>query len=258
MPLRLVIITYIPPLISTAQHEALCWALDVEIVEARVSYGDPIIIVGGYFNRRDVMGDIDGADGFDVVITKPSSLGCLRSRPPWLGLVAPFTGTGCWRHDSGTWKCHSNTEKWSTEQPWITKSIKRLWKRKVRLNKRGWYQKWLDTDARLQSELQESRKSFLKIMLEEGNLETGLEGIWHLYWQYWQWGLPQGPSLLWGNCQLWRPWTWICWATKGAWGTWGVWHSALGSAAQTQWPLGEAAPKAVSLAAFCTELLLNC
>ena len=60
--------------------------------------------------------------------------------------------------------------KRSNEWPWITLSIRRLWKRKLRLYKRkGRSQKWLDTNARLQQEIEEVKAKDVDKLLKQGN-----------------------------------------------------------------------------------------
>ena len=60
--------------------------------------------------------------------------------------------------------------KRSNEWPWITLNVRRLWKRKLRLYKKnGRCQKWWDTDAQLQRELEQAKESFLDKMLAQGN-----------------------------------------------------------------------------------------
>ena len=59
--------------------------------------------------------------------------------------------------------------KRSNEAPWITRAIKRLWKRKIRLYKKGGRsQAWWETDAELQRRIGESRINFVDKILEEG------------------------------------------------------------------------------------------
>ena len=58
----------------------------------------------------------------------------------------------------------------SNEDPWITRSIRRLWKKKIRIYKKfGKSQSWWETDQRLQREIDESKGMFVERMLEEGN-----------------------------------------------------------------------------------------
>ena len=64
--------------------------------------------------------------------------------------------------------------KRSNESPWITRSIRRLWKKKIRIYKEaGRSNKWWDTDRILQAKINEARSSFVERMLEEGNSGRG-------------------------------------------------------------------------------------
>ena len=59
--------------------------------------------------------------------------------------------------------------KRSNEAPWITKTIRRLWKRKIRLYKKaGRCQAWWDTDRILQTKIDEAKNGFVDRILEEG------------------------------------------------------------------------------------------
>ena len=58
----------------------------------------------------------------------------------------------------------------SNEDPWITRSIRRLWKKKVRIYKKfGKSQSWWETDRKLQNEIQDAKEFFVEKLLEEGN-----------------------------------------------------------------------------------------
>ena len=63
----------------------------------------------------------------------------------------------------------ARVRKRSNESPWITRAIRRLWKRKIRLYKKaGKCQAWWDTDRLLQAKIAESRNNFVDRMIEEG------------------------------------------------------------------------------------------
>ena len=63
----------------------------------------------------------------------------------------------------------ARVRKRSNEAPWITRHIRRLWKRKIRLYKKGGRcDKWWDTDRQLQERINESREAFVEKMLEGG------------------------------------------------------------------------------------------
>ena len=58
----------------------------------------------------------------------------------------------------------------SNEDPWITRSIRRLWKKKIRIYKKfGKSQSWWETDRKLQQEIDESKELFVERMLDDGN-----------------------------------------------------------------------------------------
>lgn len=60
--------------------------------------------------------------------------------------------------------------KRSNEAPWITRAIRRLWKKKIRAyKKKGRSQMWWETDRKLQKKIEESRVDFVHTLLEEGN-----------------------------------------------------------------------------------------
>ena len=64
----------------------------------------------------------------------------------------------------------ARVRKRSNESPWITRHIRRLWKRKIRLYKKGGRcDRWWETDRQVQKCIQESREAFVERMLEEGN-----------------------------------------------------------------------------------------
>ena len=64
----------------------------------------------------------------------------------------------------------ARVRKRSNESPWITRHIRRLWKRKVRIYKKaGRCDKWREVDRRLQELIGSSREAFVEKMLEEGN-----------------------------------------------------------------------------------------
>ena len=60
--------------------------------------------------------------------------------------------------------------KRSTEHPWITRAVRRLWRRKIRIyRKEGRSQAWWRTDGILQEKLRDARNSFVEVLLEDGN-----------------------------------------------------------------------------------------
>lgn len=64
----------------------------------------------------------------------------------------------------------ARVRKRSTEAPWITRRIKRLWKRKIRSYKKGGKtHRWHETYRKLQTQIAEARSGFVDLLLEEGN-----------------------------------------------------------------------------------------
>ena len=62
------------------------------------------------------------------------------------------------------------TRKRSNEDPWITRSIRRLWKKKIRIYKKfGKSQSWFETDLKLQKEISDAKEFFVEQLLEDGN-----------------------------------------------------------------------------------------
>ena len=58
----------------------------------------------------------------------------------------------------------------SNEDPWINRSIRRLWKKKVRIYKKfGKSQSWWEVDARLQREIAKAKELFVEKLLDDGN-----------------------------------------------------------------------------------------
>ena len=61
------------------------------------------------------------------------------------------------------------TRKHSTEAPWITHQIRKLWKKKLRLyKKRGKCRRWHENNTELQESIIESREEFVEAMLGQG------------------------------------------------------------------------------------------
>ena len=60
--------------------------------------------------------------------------------------------------------------KRSNESPWITRGIRRLWKKKIQIYKKeGRSQAWWNTDEILQKRIEDSRNEFVEKILAEGN-----------------------------------------------------------------------------------------
>ena len=57
----------------------------------------------------------------------------------------------------------------STEHPWINRTIRKLWKKKIRIYKKGGKSdEWWSTDRVLQQKLEEARLGFVERLLEDG------------------------------------------------------------------------------------------
>ena len=64
----------------------------------------------------------------------------------------------------------ARVRKRSNESPWITRRIRRLWKKKIRLyKKKGKSQAWWETERKLQKSIDEARSGFVDRLLEEGS-----------------------------------------------------------------------------------------
>lgn len=73
IPRKIVVITvYIPPDLKIADVNGLFDALTVEVAAAKAAYKNPIIMVGGDFNRRDVGAALKDADDMEAIITGPT------------------------------------------------------------------------------------------------------------------------------------------------------------------------------------------
>ena len=57
----------------------------------------------------------------------------------------------------------------SNEDPWITRGIRKLWKRKIRIYKKnGRSDAWWNTDDKLQRAIEESKEAYVERLLEDG------------------------------------------------------------------------------------------
>ena len=233
---------YIPPSTRSHGYEEICEALRLEVAAAKVSYGDPIIVIGGDLNHRELGGVLDGDfhwiatsptrgdNVLDVFYTNvPNNLVEQLVLPPlqsnsgissdhrcvYAAVEFPVERGYHWvtkmkrrkrsreaevafARDLRTWNWDElqgsdviymvgalekavrtltdlhfplvRTRRRSTEHPWITASIRKLWRRKLRLYKRnGRCHRWWDTDRRLQTEILEARNGFVDRLLEDDN-----------------------------------------------------------------------------------------
>ena len=238
-----VFVAYIAPGTRANELDSLREGLAVEIGQARATFHNLIILIGGDFNHRDVGGAIRDADDFKLIPTGqtrgintinlvftnvPDAVieGETRTLPPLQAASGALSDHKCvyvaatfprarsyrWisqlrrtRNDDREAAFVSDLREYdwtglegdvdmmaaklrevidcltdkhfplerirkrSNESPWITRKIRRLWKRKVRIYKKGGRsQTWWDTDRTLQASLSEARTSFVDRMLEEG------------------------------------------------------------------------------------------
>ena len=238
-----IFVVYIPPSIKAPRFDALKESLAAEITAAKADIRDPVFIIAGDFNHRDISdavglvehltlvpsGPTRGANTINLVYTNVPE--CVReciTLPPLeaangtmsdhrcVYVKAQFENERnfCWQvkmrglrdqrrdnafasdlqgWDWGHLEGYSDVDqmwgeverviadltnkhfplvrvrKRSNESPWITRSIRRLWKKKILIYKKeGRSQAWWDTDAVLQARIESSRNEFVEKM-EEGN-----------------------------------------------------------------------------------------
>ena len=234
---------YIPPQSRVGVMDDLVDSLLNEIAHIKTSSADPIIVVAGDFNRRDISGPLRDAAGLHEVATAPtrgtnkldvvfSNLGAdvndTSVLPPLQAVSGAESDHKCvyiqaqlpavknfkWEvklrrernldrelafaRDLEAWessclddldvdgmaetlerKIGELTElhfplrrlrRRSNEDPWITRRIRRLWKRKLRLYRRnGRCQRWWATDLELQLSIEEAKEAFVGRLLADGN-----------------------------------------------------------------------------------------
>ena len=232
-----IFVVYVPPSIKAPRFNELKESLAAEITAAKADVKDPVFIIAGDFNHRDISdavnlvehmtlvpsGPTRGANTIDLVYTNVP--GCVRdciTLPPLEAANGAVSDHKCvyvkaqfdkarnfrWevkmrrlrdqKRDSafandlrgwdwGNLEGYSNVDqmwgevekviadltdkhfplvrvrKRSNESPWITRSIRRLWKKKIRIYKKeGRSQSWWDTDAVLQAKIENSRNEFVE------------------------------------------------------------------------------------------------
>ena len=233
---------YVPPKMKVAELDRLTDALSTEIASVRTSYADPVIIVGGDFNHRDMSGALNLAGNLTVVPTGPTrgtntldavftnvgeSVTDKGTLPPLEGNQGTASDHRCvfveltmepkkGYHWQVMWRRERNPQReeafarelreWggpdegqhvdamvnqlemkiaeltdfhfprrrvrrrSNEDPWITRRIRRLWKKKVRLYRKGGRcQRWWATDRELQMSIAESREAYVERLLDGGS-----------------------------------------------------------------------------------------
>ena len=67
-----VFVVYVSPSMKRADVDKLREVLSLEIGAAKASYGDPIFMVGGDLNHRDLAVALEGPDVFERVVTPPT------------------------------------------------------------------------------------------------------------------------------------------------------------------------------------------
>ena len=239
-----IFVIYIPPDMRASALETLKEELSAEIVAVQKSYKNPLIIVNGDMNRRDIGTGIKEVADFHLVSTGPtrgdSTIDLMYTNAPRAieeAVVTPplHTSSGVpsdhrsvfvraavpperrfrwvvqWRRtrdqgreeafarELGEWDWArlrgmptadamavelrevidrltdrhfplARVRKRSNELPWITKKIRRLWKRKIRIyKKKGKSDTWWEVDRQLQHCIQESRGAFVDTLLEQGS-----------------------------------------------------------------------------------------
>ena len=239
-----IFVVYVPPTTKAGELKELQEALAVDVGAAMKSFKNPLVLVTGDFNHRDVGGALNEVGDFVPLATGPtrgtntidliysnahlahketkvlppletksgarSDHGCIFTEvefPPerdfkWITKLRrtrdpareeAFAHDMCerdWSDVDGTGDVDEmavkmeevigeltekhfpleRVRKRSNESPWITKRVKRLWKRKIRLYKKGGKSGRLwDTDRKLKQSLADARNGFVEKLLEEGN-----------------------------------------------------------------------------------------
>ena len=238
-----VFVIYVPPNTRAGEMEAICDALSEEIIAVKLALKNPIVIVGGDLNNRDISEAIKDTDDFEPIVTGPTrgdntldimycntiqGIAECGTVPPltsntgmesdhkcvWAELVMPTERQYKWEVHYARRRSERANEAfaqelcawdWSTlrravgpdakvailektlslltdkhfprvrvrkrssEPPWITNRIRKLYKKKCRIYKNGGRtQAWWATDTVLQEEIAESREMFVEKTLEDG------------------------------------------------------------------------------------------
>ena len=239
-----IFVVYIPPTMRTPELERMKELLAVELIAIKTAYNNPIVVVNGDMNHRDLGGAIQEVEDLQLVETGPTrgnstidliylnthtAVSEILTLPPLQSVTGNNSDHRCifislslppernyrwitqWRRmrderrenafaqQLANWdwtrlaaagsvdemagvlekviadltdQCFPlvRVRKRSNEAPWITRSIRRLWKKKIRVYKNeGRSQLWWDTDRKLQEKIEESRLGFVHTLLEEGN-----------------------------------------------------------------------------------------
>ena len=234
---------YIPPDTRAAEFRDLCEAVEVEIAAVKVALNNPVVVIGGDFNNRDMGQALSASEVYEidseptrgiarldrVLCDRPSLVNMVKKLPPLETLAGGVSDHRCiyleinmpkvrnfkwvvrlrrkrnaareqeFASDLGNWDWSGLREagdvssmaallensiatlterhfplvrvrRRSNEDPWITRSIRRLWKKKIRIyQKGGKSDRWWEIDRRLQDEIEDSKEAFVEKLLEEGN-----------------------------------------------------------------------------------------
>lgn len=242
---KMVVFTvYIPPSTRAAELEVINSALTHEIAAARAAHGDPIIFVGGDFNKRDMGPALMRAANLKPIGTDPtrgsSTLDKVYStvndlvvdvrtlplldaphgvssdhRCIYVKAKFPRSRGYSWvvrrrrtrtkareeafarslaTYDRGRVEGGGDVDRVveeleraiaeqtdlhfplarvrrrSNKDPWISRRIRRLWKKKIRAYKQGGKtEKWWRIDATLQEEIKLAKEEFVERLLSKGN-----------------------------------------------------------------------------------------
>ena len=239
-----VFVTYIPPGMRANQIQQHREALAAEVSDAKAVFKDPVFIIAGDFNHRDITSKVSlveqitqvpsgptrGPNTINLVFTNtPGNIKECITLPPLETRSGNRSDHKCvyvaaeyksqrkyecvvkmrrlrdakreeafaddlrgWNFD-GLHDCSDVDNMWqqievavdtlterhfplvrvrkrSNESLWITRGIRRLWKKKIRVYKKeGKSARWWDIDRLLQERIEKSRVEFVEKMFEEGN-----------------------------------------------------------------------------------------
>ena len=235
---------YIQPSMRAAELENLRESLAMEISAVTKAFKEPVILVTGDFNHRDIGEAINEVGDFTALVTAPTretnTIDLIytnnprahldtRVLPPldttegvpsdhrcvftearfsparnfrWVSQLRRTRNQGreeAFAQDMKSWNWESlqnagnaddmarvleetidhltnkhfplaRVRKRSNESPWITRRIRKMWKRKIRLyKKKGKSQAWWDTERVLQERIVKAKEDFVERLLEDGN-----------------------------------------------------------------------------------------
>ena len=241
--LVVVFVVYVPPSINNAGIDSLRDTLSNEIASVKASIKDPVVIVCGDFNRRDIsselatVGDLlpleagptRGNAELDIIYTNEKrAVKDLKVLPPLQSVQGVdsdhrcvFAELGFKKEKNFSWVVKMRRQRtqareeafakdlaewdWdvlrgtdnvdsmvaefervvgslterhfplvrvrrrSNEDPWITRAIRRLWKKKIRHYKKGGKnEQWWTTDHKLQDAISTAKQEYVEKLLQEG------------------------------------------------------------------------------------------